>query len=910
MSSAAAPTDRASAGQRSGGPADRPDIQLTSVQMTFWLDQALHPGAPILNTGQTLRIHGALDTGCFAAALEHVVAAEDALRLRFVWRPPFVRAHVEPDAAIDLESCDLSQEPDPPAAADAWISRMFWRPLSPNDYPLFRFALLKLGPADFIWVQKYHHLLIDAAGREIVASHVADAYNRLLSGAALLPMVGSSVTAARLREDDYLASARFQADVAYWAARFADRPPPLGLPPAALSERSRSGRPARLAFELTAAESDAVRALARALGTTEFKLLLAFAWSFFSREYRETDIVFGVALANRSGPGLEHTVVPLSTMLMVRLDLAPDMSLAAALARLAADFARDLRHRLLPPDHVYTAAGVRHRDRDGFCEIVVNYIRAGYDFTFDGAPVTCAYLSTAFAGAWNVTALDFGPGSRMSFAITSDPGRVTAEGARRAQAAFQAMLRMAGTAGAADAAASPIGGLKLTETLPRDAAIRRGRGRTVDLPPDASLTDVLAYQAACTPDRIAVIHEAGQLTYRALHDQAQTLAADLIELGVGPGTVVGVCLPRTAHLLATLLAVHKAGAAYLPLDPTYPSARLDFMIAQSAATVIVTDHAHAPVFMAGAEPISSRPRAVQLALPTMVAVSKPARPGAVPALPSWADAGAGDALACVLFTSGSTGQPKGVEITHRGLVNILFACRELVEPEDLSYTLAGASVSFDLSMYEMFLPLAFGGTVVVADDVFGLLASPARDCVTAMMTGPTLLNAVLDAGPLPESLRVIMLGGEAVSRAVADRIFAARAGIRLFNAYGPTETTLLATWSLVERDDRDPPAIGRPFWNTELYVLDAQGALITDNATGELWIGGAGVTRGYCRRPDLTAERFRPNAYGEGRIYATGDLVHWREDGQLQFHGRVDHQIKLNSLPRFPNRSQVVQNSG
>jgi thioesterase domain-containing protein/acyl carrier protein len=233
---------------------------------------------------------------------------------------------------------------------------------------------------------------------------------------------------------------------------------------------------------------------------------------------------------------------------------------------------------------------------------------------------------------------------------------------------------------------------------------------------------------------------------------------------------------------------------------------------------------------------------------------------------------------------------------HGGVVNVLRSSRELVAEDALSGVLFATSVNFDISVYEMFLPLAFGGTVIIVDNLFELTRCAARDEVRLVNTVPSLLDIFLQTSDLPAGVRVVNLIGEPLPRVLADRLFASRPDLRLFNLYGPTETTVQSTWSLVDRNGRGPPPIGVPLWNTEVYVLDDSLQPVPAGAVGELWIGGVGVARGYLGRPELTQERFRPNPFGNGRIYRTGDLVKWLPDGQLACLGRIDTQVKINGL--------------
>ncbi|MFF7453223.1 amino acid adenylation domain-containing protein [Kitasatospora sp. NPDC008115] len=405
------------------------------------------------------------------------------------------------------------------------------------------------------------------------------------------------------------------------------------------------------------------------------------------------------------------------------------------------------------------------------------------------------------------------------------------------------------------------------------------------LDPAAPLAALIAAQVGRTPDATAVIDGTRRLTYRELDAAADAMAGRLAAAGVRAETLVGVCLPRTADLVVGLLAVLRAGGAYVPLDPAYPRDRLELVIGDAQAPVVVTDRAHEHLLNgAGA---------------TLLYVDgeSPAAPlDPAAGRPTTGDA-ATDALAYVLYTSGSTGRPKGVSVTQRGVNAMLRWAAGTYTAADLAGVLFGTSVCFDISVYELFLPLSVGGTIVVAENVLALPELPARDEVTLVNTVPSAMAALLrgdglpGGGGLPGTVRVVNLAGEALPRHVADKVYDQPHVERLYNLYGPTEDTVYSTWSLVARDTDGEPVIGRPLDGTLGHVLDEHRAPVPDGGIGELYLSGEGLARGYHGRPDLTEERF---VHVDGlRCYRTGDLVRRLPDGDLEYHGRVDHQVKV-----------------
>ncbi|WP_192579691.1 non-ribosomal peptide synthetase, partial [Micromonospora sp. AMSO31t] len=385
---------------------------------------------------------------------------------------------------------------------------------------------------------------------------------------------------------------------------------------------------------------------------------------------------------------------------------------------------------------------------------------------------------------------------------------------------------------------------------------------------------MVAAQAARTPDAEAVRHGGRALSYRELDEAANRLARVLLRRGVTREDRVGVCLPRTPELVVALLAVLRAGAAYVPLDPAYPPARVAFMAADSGVRLVLTRADLAGRFPDTAVPVDRL---------------DPEEDGTDPAVPATpAD------LAYVIYTSGSTGRPKGVAIEHRSASVLMHWVRQTFDDAELGGLLAATSVCFDLSVFEIFGPLCWGGRVLLVDDVLALAAPGAdRLPVTLVNTVPSAMGELLTASALPASVRTVCLAGEPLTAALAARVWSRPHVRRLCNLYGPSEDTTYSTWAEVPPDGGDPP-IGRPLPQTRAYVLDPDGRPVAPGEPGELHLAGAGLARGYLDRPEETRARFLPDPFRPGeRMYRTGDRVRLRPDGQLAYLGRLDDQVKL-----------------
>ncbi|HKH45137.1 MAG TPA: amino acid adenylation domain-containing protein [Thermoanaerobaculia bacterium] len=439
--------------------------------------------------------------------------------------------------------------------------------------------------------------------------------------------------------------------------------------------------------------------------------------------------------------------------------------------------------------------------------------------------------------------------------------------------------------GAAEHPDTPLTELPLLSPWERHQVLREvNDGSDVDLPWTA-LHEGFERQAQKTPSAVALIDQDRRLTYQELDAQASELAEELYLRGAGPESVVAVKLPRTAELVVALLGVLKAGAAYLPLDPGYPEERIAFMVEDAGASIEIRPSEPSPP--------APLPRAGEgCRLERISRFSEPSNP--LPSPARGRGAGGEGSLAYLIYTSGSTGRPKGVAIEHAAAVRLVAWAGRAFSPEELRGVLAATSVNFDLSIFEIFVPLSFGGAVILAENALALPELPARNQVTLINTVPSAIAGLLEMSPLPASVRTVNLAGEPLRRSLADKVIAA--GVKLWDLYGPSEDTTYSTGAVVAAGDPFEPLIGWPLAGSRAYVLDRGFRPLPLGVPGELCLGGGGLARGYLGRPALTAEKFIPSPFAEepgSRIYRTGDLVRRGQDGALEYLGRIDHQVKI-----------------
>ena len=809
---------------------------LTVAQAGIWLDQHLFPSRPIYNTGGVLTIRGDLNLDLFETALRDTVAESPCLRL-----PP----HNQP-LHFDLPLLDFRDRKDPLAAAKQWMRTELGRPLSLDDAALFRFALIRISEDQTLWFFKTHHIIIDAFGRQLLHSRTAARYRALRFGEPLSPLNAATPEEILERERRYAASSEYDVDRAYWSDRLAQWSGPLLEVNRENSERSKSGRATRISFRLARGDFTRLEATARNLGSSVTRAIIALTYTAFSRLYDRSDLVLGIELADRPDARTKQTIGLMVRALPLPLKFDPrNTTIADVVHHLDQMRTQDYPHRHFPIQDLNKSLGITRKGYHGLFDIIVNYIPLKYDFSFEG-PVEQSNLAHGLTAPWLVTIEDPGPPHDLDVSIDIDAGLISMEMAARLASAIEVLLLHG-----MDDLGCPLAALPVMSEAAREQLISFAAGETVALPRAETMATLCTAQAQRTPDAIALICGEQQLSFATLHDKAARLARRLAGLGVGPGTVVGIALPRTPALIIAVLAVHKAGGAYLALDPSYPPERIRFMVADIAAPVIVTDPMLASLFAdSGAYLLFDLD-----SLDGETAALIPAQP---------------DDLANVLYTSGSTGRPKAVGIEHRNLINLICWGRSILSDAELRGVLFSTSLNFDLSAFEMLLPLAFGGCIIMVENLLALQSAPLREQVHFVNTGPALLEALLRVDGLPHEVTSVVVAGEKLSRRLATALFATRPEIRLFNCYGPTETTVYSSCARIDPLDIAEPTIGRPIWNTTLHVLSSALALLPPGGEGELFIGGNGVARGYLGRPELTAERFQRTRTALGNSIAQG----------------------------------------
>ncbi|BCY09672.1 non-ribosomal peptide synthetase [Actinoplanes sp. L3-i22] len=844
---------------------------LSFAQQRLWFLDQLMPGNPIYNLTGAYRIREPIDRVALQRALDEMVRRHGSLRTTFTAVHGDPVQVVAPHGTLPLRHVDLGRVPagERVATARRMADEESQLPFDLATGPLIRATLLRLSGTDQILVLTMHHIVSDAWSLAVFWDELTTLWTAFAEGRP------SPLPEPPLQYADFAVwqQERFGGDAAdgrlrYWTDLLRDAPT-LELPSDHPRPAAQSGRGGVCPFTVRSITADLHR-IGRQEHTTAFMTLFAVFTTLLFRYSGQQDVVTGTFTADRGRAETEGIIGFFVNTLVLRSDFTGSPTFREVLRQTRKTTLDAYAHQEVPFARVVQAlAPERDPSRNPLVQAAFQLLTgAGAEAAADDDGRVDLPHHTAIL---DLTISTWPDGDDLSGEIEYSTDLFEADTIARMAGHFATLLRAA----CADPDA-PVAALPLLTEAERGQLLDRWNTTRAVARADDTIVSLLAAQARRTPGAVAVVHGEEQLTYAQLHERADRLARRLRAAGVGPERLVGVCVERSPAMVVALLSVLKAGGAYVPLDPSYPRERLALMLDDSDAVVLTEAGLR--------DKLPDRPVILLEADDDADSDGDVAPAGIRP----------GD-LAYVIYTSGSTGRPKGVAIEHRSAAAFLRWALDAFDPASLAGVLAATSICFDLSVFELFAPLSAGGTVILADTVLHLPHLPARDRVTLVNSVPSAVGELLHSGGLPDGVRVINLAGEVLTESLADTLSRRPTLDRLHNLYGPTEATTYATYARIA-PGAGRPGIGRPVAGTRVYILDGELEPVPIGVTGELFLGGAGVARGYLGRPGLTAESFRPDPFagrpGE-RMYRTGDLARFRPDGTVDFVGRDDQQVKV-----------------
>ncbi|MGW7573424.1 non-ribosomal peptide synthase/polyketide synthase [Streptomyces sp. NPDC054765] len=840
---------------------------LSFAQQRLWFLDAFAPGSSEYITPLALRLRGRLDTAALGAALTALAARHESLRTTFDTVDGQGVQVIHPPQDVPLPLRDLSALPagDRTGQLARLLTDDRTRPFDLRQGPLLRAGLVRLADDDHVLTLTLHHIITDGWSTGVLTGDLAHLYRAALDGttAGLPPLPVQYADVAHWQRTAHGTAAGRQ--LRYWQERLAGTEPlqlPTDRPRPAVQTRNGASAPLVL-------PPDTARRLAefgRTRQTTLFTTLVAAAQTLFARLSGQRDIAVGTVTSGRDRAETQRLIGFFVNTLVLRSDVDPDRAFPEFLAQVRETVLDAFAHQDVPFEQVVDEVQpVRDTSRTPlFQAMVVLQNAPGAALDLPGLQVSDIEPDTHHAG-FDLT-LEFaetGSGALHGL-ITYNTDLFDAATAARLADQLTTLLT-----GIAEDPHRPLGALPLAPDDELRRLLAHGRGSAGPVRP-ATLPALFQRRTARTPDAVALTDGVRELTFAEVERAANRLAHHLIGRGVGPEHVVALALPRSAETVVAQLAVAKAGGAFLPVDPAYPAERRDFMVRDSAAAVVLDD----PAGIWRTDGPDSAPTDADRLAPLTHAHP-----------------------AYVIYTSGSTGTPKAVVVTHTGLAGFASAAAARYEVHEGDRVLQFASPSFDASVLELTVSLLSGAALIAGEEgpLLGerLARVLAEQRITHALIPPAALATLPPeaAGGLPH-LRTVIVGAEACP---ADLVERWAPGRRMINSYGPTEATVVSTWTGPLAPEAGAPPIGRPVAHTRAYVLDAALRPVPVGVTGELYVAGPGLARGYLARPGLTAERFVADPFGPPgeRMYRTGDLVRWGADGDLRYAGRADQQVKV-----------------
>ncbi|CAM3907686.1 Dimodular nonribosomal peptide synthase [Vibrio aerogenes CECT 7868] len=851
---------------------------LSMAQRGIWFSQEVNPdaAAQVYKIAEYLEIPGAIDVAVFEQAVRQAVQETESPH--FVFQPSASGPvqSFKPVADWTFPVVSFCAEADPEAAARAWIDKFLAQPFDLENGPLYSFALLRISPDKFWYQPCFHHLVMDGFGGAVFSARVAEIYNALIQGDKPPACVMMPVKEALEVQQAYQNSKQFQRDRQYWLEQLEHRPAPVSL----CRQQAECAAVIRKLDFLPAQTTEKLRRLAQHYKAGLPQLLVTLIAMYLHRMTGEDDLMIGFPVTGRGSRALRSFQGMVSNVLPLRLMVDPAATLADLLEQVQRRILGMVRHQSYRGESLVTDLGLI-AENSSLYSTVINILPFEYPMTFGGLPVTGTNLSLGPINDMSFNLFDRGEEHGLALCIDANTALYDEATVFSHFNRLMCFLNEAVLAGEE----TRIQDYPLLTDEERSLILTRWNHEPISLQPESCVHRMFEKQAALHPELTAVVHDGRMMQYCELNAKANQLAYFLRLSGIGPDKRVALCFDRGPDLLIAMLATLKAGGGYIPLDPAYPSERLQFILSDAQPDVLLSDDTvnwrERPEAIADLQWLNVKTDAFLWAqLPSDNLSQIRVKP---------------ENLAYIIYTSGSTGTPKGVMIEHRNLVNLIHWHNEAFEVHLGTCTSAVAGLGFDATVWELWPPLCAGATLflpslAISRDPDQLLQWWMSQPVEVSFLSTPVAELAFARQLMPPQLRVLLVGGDRLNRSPQ-----ANTPFSLVNNYGPTETTVVATSGVIA-PGQPVLDIGRPVGNTRIYILDDRQQLVPPGVTGEIYIGGAGVARGYVNLPQQTAERFLTDPFSDqpdARMYRSGDLARWQADGTIEYLGRNDSQVKI-----------------
>ena len=856
------------------------DLPLSFAQQRMWFLYQMDSQNPAYNECPAIRLTGNLNIDILEQSLNAIIQRHEILRTTFPMVEGKPIQKIAPFLKVNLLKVELKDLPI--EKVEEIVAQELQKPFDLTQSPLLRFTLFDLGYEDYILVPVIHHIIIDGWSKGILFKELSSFYQALLSNStASLPKLPIQYADFAVWQRQWLQGEVLANQLNYWKKQLAAAPPLLELPTDKPRPPIPSFRGSSICFKIDSDVTEKLKSLSQKSGVTLFMTLLATLNTLLFRYSSQKDILVGTPTANRNRQEIEPLIGFFVNTLVMRNSLEGNLSFSELLQQVRNVVLESYANQDVPFEQVVDGLQIeRSLSYNPLFQVM---------FALQNTPLTALDIPGLRVKSMAVENV------RVKFDLTlileeieTDQGTYlegyweyngdlyTAERITRLMGHFQTLLK-----GIVKNPQQKVGELPLLTDPEKQQILVEWNQTQVPYQDHQCIHQLFEEQVAKNPDAVAVIYEQECLTYQQLNQKANQLAHYLQSLGIKTEELVGVCVERSPLIIIGILGILKAGAAYLPLDPSYPPNRLIYMVEDSGVSVVLTQEKLAntlqlenlqKVYLDQDWPIISQQSSDPPVSETQA-----------------------KNLAYVIYTSGSTGKPKGVLLAHKGVCNLATQQRKIFNIKAQSRVLQFASFSFDASVWEIFMALGSGATLVMGDSDSllpgeNLLNLLKKQKITIATLPPSAL-AVMPTDELPD-LQSLIVAGESSS---ADLLKKWCQNRHVFNAYGPTESTVCTTIALI-KDPQEKPPIGKPLGNFQVYILDPCLNPVPIGINGELYIGGEGLAKGYLGQPELTNSKFISNPFNDdpaSRLYKTGDIVRYLADGNIDFMGRIDHQIKI-----------------
>jgi amino acid adenylation domain-containing protein len=854
------------------------DLPLSFAQQRLWFLDQLESGNALYNIPAALRLTGRLNLAVLEQALDEIVRRHESLRTVFkVVKGEPVQVIGTPQR-LSIPIIDLRELPadERVKQADVHLSDEMRTPFDLTAGPLVRVAMLQLGDEEYVLLLTMHHIVSDGWSLGILFRELTTLYASYAAGEpSPLPELSIQYADFAQWQREYLSDEILKEQLEYWSKQLAGAPLLPHLPTDRVRPAVQTFRGARVHQEWNAELQRQLKHLSQAEGVTLFMTLLAAFQLLLARWSGQNEVVVGSPISGRTQRETESLIGFFVNTLVLRTSLSGNPTVRELLQRVREVCLQAYAHQDVPFEKlVEELQPQRNLSHSPLFQVMF----AQQDLSIRSLNLAdleiAAVDSDTGTSKFDLTLFVSETEQGLAASVEYNTDLFDESTIRRLLQHYNQLLE-ALTSTSAD---QPLATLSMLSDSERQHILHDWNQTASVYPRERLLHQWFEAQVERTPEAIALVCDEQEQSYAELNRSANQLAHRLRALGVDAETRVGVMLERTPLLLTGLLAVLKAGGAYVPLDPNYPQQRVSFMLADAEVQVLLTTSEVAPDGIEVPVLFLDREELGELSSENPICTVQP------------------ENLSYVIYTSGSTGIPKGVAITHGNGSAFLHWAIDFFTPDKLQAVLASTSINFDLSVFELFAPLSVGGSVILADNALHLSTLPAASRVELMNTVPSAMAELVRQRAVPSSVRVVNLAGEALSRKLVQEIYALETVEQVINLYGPSEDTTYSTYEVIARSADEAVLIGRPISNTQVYLLDAEMQPVAVGVAGELYIAGDGLARGYLNRPELTAERFVPNPFSENagrRLYRTGDLARYRNDGRLEYLGRLDQQVKI-----------------